>query len=284
MRLQRRRHRCTGGGWAAPPLTEAGSAGTGSVASRSSGRSASLSPKRVPPDHRDVLRSAARASGIGGRFDYYDDDDLLSTASDDEESGDDLTAGGLGTAANGPVELSASRGGSSISKAVDTHSFDTVAPSPLRTPRRSLTKDFDGLATTTLVKSKWRRNDERAPRKESSAAPLVSIKELASSIPRKLRLLPGSSSAPCCPACRADPCAHCFYRIGMDRLGRHVIYSCAGRARNKVVMDNCLHMAFELERIFDHGAADGKVVWVIDFKGFGIRDCNPNMGANALPM
>ena len=49
-------------------------------------------------------------------------------------------------------------------------------------------------------------------------------------------------------------------------------------------MDNCLHMAFELERIFDHGAADGKVVWVIDFKGFGIRDCNPNMGANALPM
>eukprot|EP00615_Pteridomonas_danica_P012556 CAMPEP_0114336896 /NCGR_PEP_ID=MMETSP0101-20121206/6013_1 /TAXON_ID=38822 ORGANISM="Pteridomonas danica, Strain PT" /NCGR_SAMPLE_ID=MMETSP0101 /ASSEMBLY_ACC=CAM_ASM_000211 /LENGTH=336 /DNA_ID=CAMNT_0001468973 /DNA_START=30 /DNA_END=1040 /DNA_ORIENTATION=+ len=90
--------------------------------------------------------------------------------------------------------------------------------------------------------------------------------------------------SPVCLHCREDPSAHCFYRVGLDRIGRHVIYSCAARARNRVVVDNMEHMAYEFERIFDHNSAPGKVVWVIDFKGFGLRDCNPAMGSTALPM
>ena len=48
--------------------------------------------------------------------------------------------------------------------------------------------------------------------------------------------MPSSSSyaPPCCRACARDPTAHCFFRLGVDVAGRHVIYSCAGRASNKV--------------------------------------------------
>jgi len=90
---------------------------------------------------------------------------------------------------------------------------------------------------------------------------------------------------PQCKACATvDPCSHCFYRLGLDRAGRHVIYSCAGRCTNLVVQDNMLHMAFELERIFNHESGPGKVTWVIDFKGFALRHTDPRLGATALPM
>ena len=90
---------------------------------------------------------------------------------------------------------------------------------------------------------------------------------------------------PRCQSCYRDPRSHCFYEIGMDRRGRHVIYSNAARAGNKVVLDNmqvCVycarldvrparppsphpkplqHMASELERIFDGNRVEGKLVW-----------------------
>lgn len=89
---------------------------------------------------------------------------------------------------------------------------------------------------------------------------------------------------PSCAACRVNAGAHCFLRVGTDADGLHVVYSCAGRAGNKVVDDNCYHMAFELERIFHGNREPGKIVWLIDFSGFSVRDINPRMGMMALPM
>uniref|UniRef100_A0A7S0FDK2 CRAL-TRIO domain-containing protein n=1 Tax=Pyrodinium bahamense TaxID=73915 RepID=A0A7S0FDK2_9DINO len=97
-------------------------------------------------------------------------------------------------------------------------------------------------------------------------------------------VIAGGGRLPRCPACEADPTAHCFMHVGADAKGRKVIYSCAGRAANKIVHDNCFHMAFELERLFDGNREPGKITWVIDFNGFSIRDMNPNMGRTAFPM
>mmetsp|Transcript_36010 Transcript_36010/g.106741 ORF Transcript_36010/g.106741 Transcript_36010/m.106741 type:complete len:82 (+) Transcript_36010:564-809(+) len=64
-------------------------------------------------------------------------------------------------------------------------------------------------------------------------------------------------------------------RVGDDSRGLPVVYSAAGRASNKTVRDICMHMAFELERLFDGGAAAGRYVWIIDFRGFGMRGSQP---------
>ena len=89
---------------------------------------------------------------------------------------------------------------------------------------------------------------------------------------------------PRCVECDSDATQHCFFRIGTDADGNEVMYSCAARARNKDPHANCRHMAVELERIFRGNCEPGKIVWVIDFNGFGVADCNPRMGATAFPM
>ena len=83
---------------------------------------------------------------------------------------------------------------------------------------------------------------------------------------------------PRCEPCSRDPRSHCFYEIGLDAKGRHVIYSNAARAGNKVVMDNMMHMAYELERVFDGNRKGGKLVWWIDLRGMGMKELDPWMG------
>ena len=63
-----------------------------------------------------------------------------------------------------------------------------------------------------------------------------------------------------------------------------MVYSCAGRAASKNVADNVRHMVVEMERIFDGNSADGRMVWIVDFAGFGWRDCNPKLGLEAMPL
>lgn len=89
---------------------------------------------------------------------------------------------------------------------------------------------------------------------------------------------------PCCQPCVESADAHCFFHLGTDVNGWHVIYSCAARAKNKVVIDNALHMAFELERLFDGNRAPGRMTWIIDLAGFSARDLNPSMALGTLPM
>ena len=91
------------------------------------------------------------------------------------------------------------------------------------------------------------------------------------------------ATSPSCAICETDPLAHCFFRVGTDADRNHVIYSCAARASNKDPHANCRHMACEMERIFDGNSASGRIVWLIDFNGFGVADCNPRMGATVLP-
>lgn len=96
-----------------------------------------------------------------------------------------------------------------------------------------------------------------------------------------------SGSAPSktlCPCCQSDPRQHSFFRIGTDAAGRDVIYSCAGRSLNKNCQPALMHMALELERMFRGSSAPGQAVWIIDFAGFGLADCNPRAGLAAVPM
>lgn len=87
-----------------------------------------------------------------------------------------------------------------------------------------------------------------------------------------------------CAPCAECASAHCFFRIGTDARGRHVVYSCAARSTNKAPPDNAKHMAFELERLFDGNRLPGRIVWLIDFAGFGARDLNPSMALGTIPM
>ena len=50
------------------------------------------------------------------------------------------------------------------------------------------------------------------------------------------------------------------------------------------IRDNMLCMAFEIERVLGHNGLPGKVTWIIDFSGFGLKHTDPRLGANALPM
>lgn len=92
------------------------------------------------------------------------------------------------------------------------------------------------------------------------------------------------ATLPTCRSCLKDPLSHCFLCIGQDVLGRHVIYSCTGRAANKTPEDGIEHMATELERLFQNSSMPGQIAWVLDFAGFGLADCNPKVAALALPM
>lgn len=89
----------------------------------------------------------------------------------------------------------------------------------------------------------------------------------------------------CCRPCATDARSHCFFQLFTDTAGRKVLYSCAARASNKIVDDNMMHMAWELEHLFGGRNGDpGKVTWLIDMKGFGMRDLHPGMGSAAFPM
>jgi hypothetical protein len=87
-----------------------------------------------------------------------------------------------------------------------------------------------------------------------------------------------------CQQCLDDPRAHCFLHLGKDSMQRNVIYSCAGRASNKSVANGVRHMALELDRIFEGNKEPGSIVFVVDFAGFGLSDCNPHIGMLAIPL
>ena len=89
----------------------------------------------------------------------------------------------------------------------------------------------------------------------------------------------------CCRPCETDPRSHCFFQLFTDTVGRKVLYSCAARASNKVIDDNMMHMAWEIEHLFGGRNSDpGKITWIIDMNGFGMLDLHPGMGSATFPM
>ena len=94
------------------------------------------------------------------------------------------------------------------------------------------------------------------------------------------------------PRTRTRSVCVCVFGCRYDARGNHVVYSCAGRAASKNVADNVRHMIVEMERIFDGNSAEGRMVWIVDFAGFGFarrlvfgRDSRfrSNPGSSASP-
>jgi hypothetical protein len=78
------------------------------------------------------------------------------------------------------------------------------------------------------------------------------------------------ASERCCQPCATDARSHCFFPLFTDTAHRPVVYSCAARAANKVIEDNMMHMAWEIEHLFGGSNADpGKFIWLVDMNGFG---------------
>eukprot|EP00301_Raphidiophrys_heterophryoidea_P019174 c4147_g1_i1.p1 GENE.c4147_g1_i1~~c4147_g1_i1.p1 ORF type:complete len:327 (-),score=85.11 c4147_g1_i1:69-1019(-) len=82
-----------------------------------------------------------------------------------------------------------------------------------------------------------------------------------------------------CPLCLKNPYAHSLRLIGFDALDRAVVFSDMVHAHNRWdVSANIRHLCSSIEHCFAVGQKFGwseKMVWVVDFYGFGLRDCDP---------
>lgn len=87
-----------------------------------------------------------------------------------------------------------------------------------------------------------------------------------------------------CSACLDVGCsnnsaaAHHMHVVGHDFQNRPVIYSCLAVATNRNVEDNKVHMLATFEQAIRFMAPGVEAwVWVMDFHGFGMRDCDPRL-------
>jgi hypothetical protein len=81
-----------------------------------------------------------------------------------------------------------------------------------------------------------------------------------------------------CEECEADPHAHCFFSIGLDKRGWEVLYCCPPRSRLKDPRSSSTH-AFKCFEAINARAPDGpgtgKFVMAVDLHGLGFSDLNP---------
>ena len=76
-----------------------------------------------------------------------------------------------------------------------------------------------------------------------------------------------------CPACPREPCAHYMHVACYDVRGRPVIYSCMALAQNKRYQDNLDHVLATLETcVLLLPPGESMWSWILDFKGFGVKD------------
>ncbi|KAK9828471.1 hypothetical protein WJX72_000163 [[Myrmecia] bisecta] len=88
-----------------------------------------------------------------------------------------------------------------------------------------------------------------------------------------------------CPACQKDPRSHYMHPIGFDLYNRPVLYSCLQLVTNRNLEDNRKHMIFSFEQAIRMMRPGGEQwVWVSDFYGFGLVDCDPRLGKIFLDM
>ncbi|GAX78171.1 hypothetical protein CEUSTIGMA_g5613.t1 [Chlamydomonas eustigma] len=88
-----------------------------------------------------------------------------------------------------------------------------------------------------------------------------------------------------CPACLTDPQSHYFHLCGFDQSGRPVLYSNFLLVGNRSVPKLVEHMIqmFELTIQFMPAGVE-QWVWLNDFVGFGIMDCNPSLGLSFIEL
>lgn len=84
-----------------------------------------------------------------------------------------------------------------------------------------------------------------------------------------------SPEAIVCTACAKNACSHYMHPIGFDRQERPIIYSCNGMATDKSFKTNEAHMISCFEHTIKLMAPTVEQwIWVMDFHGFGLADCN----------
>mmetsp|Transcript_11033 Transcript_11033/g.31184 ORF Transcript_11033/g.31184 Transcript_11033/m.31184 type:complete len:290 (+) Transcript_11033:309-1178(+) len=88
-----------------------------------------------------------------------------------------------------------------------------------------------------------------------------------------------------CQACLSNPRSHYMHVVGHDLKNQPVIYSVFSLAEDKNPDENKKHMIHQFEtavRLMGEGAE--RWVWVMDFHGFGLPDCNPKIAKIFLGM
>lgn len=81
-----------------------------------------------------------------------------------------------------------------------------------------------------------------------------------------------------CTACQQLPKSHYMHLVGYDLLSRPVMYSCLEMVTNRSIEDNRHHMISTFEQCIQAMPEGvGQWVWVSDFKGFGMSDCDPRL-------
>eukprot|EP00871_Galdieria_phlegrea_P000566 jgi/Galph1/150/GphlegSOOS_G4932.1 len=86
-----------------------------------------------------------------------------------------------------------------------------------------------------------------------------------------------------CKRCIQNPRSHTFRPLGIDKLGRPVLYSCFVGLEDRSADNNVKHLIYYLETIFSNSFAES-YIWVLDFVGFSAQDLNPTVGKKSLKL
>ena len=90
-----------------------------------------------------------------------------------------------------------------------------------------------------------------------------------------------------CSACLSvDLRSHYMQHVGWDRLGRALVFSDIGMARDKSPASNAEHCAQVLELLEPHlkPFPRDQYVWVVDFHKFGVADMSPKVAGACLEL
>ena len=90
-----------------------------------------------------------------------------------------------------------------------------------------------------------------------------------------------------CTACHSsDLRSHYMQHVGWDRLGRALVFSDIGMARDKSPASNAEHCAQVLELLEPHlnPFPRDQYVWVVDFHKFGVADMSPKVAGACLSL
>ena len=94
-----------------------------------------------------------------------------------------------------------------------------------------------------------------------------------------------------CPACQADPHSHNLRQVGLDAMDRPVIYACFSQGANRFDIEATeKHVIQVLETTLAAHASGGdgaeveQWIWVIDFHGFSLRDCDPRSATMVIDL
>eukprot|EP00756_Hemistasia_phaeocysticola_P036643 Hpha_TRINITY_DN16652_c3_g6::TRINITY_DN16652_c3_g6_i1::g.181802::m.181802 len=93
-----------------------------------------------------------------------------------------------------------------------------------------------------------------------------------------------------CRKCQMDPTSHCMRVLGVDRIGRPVVYTCFSQAMHRTDVDaNVDHMLWCMEecvRVMNEGGRGAESwVWIVDYHGYSMRvDSSPTTASRCAQM